>query len=105
MIDRKKVIRELRAARLFFEMWSNRADGVVGNLGCKSGIEYIDDATELLKEESSLKMTNKEWLATLSAEEWYQTIHWLYHVYGKRWTDTRLAILDWLEEEHTEKKK
>lgn len=50
-------------------------------------------------------MTNKEWLAALSAEEWYQTIHWLYYVYGKRWTDTRLAILDWLEEEHIEEKK
>lgn len=45
-------------------------------------------------------MTNQEWLATLSPEEWYQKIHWLYHVYGKQWTDTRSAILDWLVEEH-----
>jgi len=50
-MDREKVIMELKAARLFFEMGSNRADGVVGNLGCKSGIKYIDDALELLKEQ------------------------------------------------------
>lgn len=48
-------------------------------------------------------MTNKEWLSTLPAHEWYQTIHWLYHVYGKRWTDTRLAIMDWLETERKPK--
>lgn len=51
MPDREKVIRELKAARLFFEMGSNRADGVVGNLGCKSGMKYIDDAVDLLKEQ------------------------------------------------------
>lgn len=51
MHDREKVIRELKAARLFFEMGSNRADGVVGNLGCKSGVKYIDDALVLLKEQ------------------------------------------------------
>lgn len=51
MADREKVIRELKATRLFLEMWSNRAGGVVGNLGCKSGMKYIDDALELLKEQ------------------------------------------------------
>lgn len=45
-------------------------------------------------------MTNKEWLSTLSPKEWWDTIDWLYHVYGKRWTDSRLAIMDWLEEKH-----
>lgn len=53
MPDREKVIRELKAARLFFEMGSNRADGVVGNLGCKSGMKYIDDVITLLKEQES----------------------------------------------------
>lgn len=45
-------------------------------------------------------MTNKEWLATLSAEDWYSTVHWLFHVYGKRYTDTYSAILSWLNETH-----
>ena len=43
-------------------------------------------------------MTNKEWLATLSPEEWYKTVHWLFHEYGKRYTDTYSAIIAWLEE-------
>ena len=45
-------------------------------------------------------MTNKEWLSTLSAEEWWDVINWLYHTYGMMWTDSRLAIMAWLEEEH-----
>lgn len=46
-------------------------------------------------------MTNKEWLATLSAEEWWNIVHeWLFHTYGKQWTDSREAILAWLSEEH-----
>lgn len=53
MPDREKVIRELKAARLFFEMGSNRAGGVVGNLGCKSGMKYIEDALELLEEQET----------------------------------------------------
>ena len=55
MPDREKVIRELKAARLFFEMGSNRSDGVVGNLGCKSGMKYIDDALALLKEQEAVE--------------------------------------------------
>ena len=46
-------------------------------------------------------MTNKEWLATLSSEEWWNIVHeWLFHIYGKQWTDSRMAILAWLSEEH-----
>ncbi len=60
-MDREKVIRELKAARLFFEMGSKRADGVVGNLGCKSGIKYIDDALELLKEQEPVKPTYEDY--------------------------------------------
>ena len=67
--------------------------------------EYLGAYTASSPIAACRKTTNKEWLATLSAEEWYQTIHWLYYIYGKRWTESRLAILDWLEEEHTEKKK
>ena len=47
-------------------------------------------------------MTNKEWLATLSPQEWYLQIQWLFHVYGKRYTDSYLAITEWLEEKHSD---
>lgn len=47
-------------------------------------------------------MTNKEWLATLSAEVWFDVIDWLYHDYGKRYTDSRQAIIEWLDMEHTD---
>ena len=65
MPDREKVIRELKAARLFFEMGSNRADGVVGNLGCKSGMKYIDDALVMLKEQEQTINELKEKLRLL----------------------------------------
>jgi hypothetical protein len=46
-------------------------------------------------------MTNKEWLATLPPDEWWETVHeWLFHKYGKQWTDSRLAVIEWLEKEH-----
>ena len=46
-------------------------------------------------------MTNKEWLTTLSKETWWEVVHeWLFHEYGMQWTDTRLAVMEWLEEEH-----
>ena len=46
-------------------------------------------------------MTNKEWLATLKPEVWWEVVYkWLFHEYGMQYTDTRCAILGWLEEEH-----
>lgn len=53
MPDMEKVIKGLKAARLFFEMGSNRTDGAVGKLGCKDGVKYIDDAIALLKEQQN----------------------------------------------------
>ena len=51
-------------------------------------------------------MTNKEWLATLSAHEWWDVAYeWLIQDYGKRYTDTRIAVMDWLTEEHSESQK
>ena len=44
-------------------------------------------------------MTNQEWLATISPDEWMKTIDWLFHDYGKRWNNSYLAIKDWLTEE------
>lgn len=43
-------------------------------------------------------MTNKEWLATLSPDRWYVAVHWLFHDYGKRYTDTYTAVVEWLDE-------
>ena len=48
-------------------------------------------------------MTNKEWLSSLTAEEWYMEVHWLFHEYGKRYDNTYLAIIEWLKEEHEQK--
>lgn len=44
-------------------------------------------------------MTNQQTLATLSAEEFYDKIMWLLHDYGKRYSDSRLAIIEWLQKE------
>lgn len=45
-------------------------------------------------------MTNKEHLATLSSDEWVQRVEWLYHIYGKGFTQTLLAVKDWLDKEY-----
>ena len=45
-------------------------------------------------------MTNKEWMATLTAEEFYDMMVWLTRVYSKQFTDSRLAIIEWLDKEH-----
>ena len=46
-------------------------------------------------------MTNQEWLGTLSPETWWEVV-WGYVIrnYGARYTDTRLAVIDWLKQEH-----
>lgn len=49
-------------------------------------------------------MTNKEWMATLTAEEFYDMIGWLTRVYSKQFTDSRLAIIEWLDKEHEQRK-
>lgn len=45
-------------------------------------------------------MTNKEYLLTLSDKELAQKILWLAHCYGYKFTDSKLAIEQWLGEEH-----
>ena len=47
-------------------------------------------------------MTNKEWLATISDEEWYAKIWWLFHIYGKRYDNTYAAVIEWLKETHND---
>ena len=43
-------------------------------------------------------MTNKEWLATLSAEDFYKEFKRAEEV-GKRWTSTSGFVIQWLDEE------
>ena len=45
-------------------------------------------------------MTNKEWLLTLPSTQVYAIMDWLMHTYGKRFTDTRIAVTDWLDKDH-----
>lgn len=45
-------------------------------------------------------MTNKDWLYTLDAEQFYDMLMWLITDYGKRFNNTRLAIIAWLDEPH-----
>lgn len=44
-------------------------------------------------------LTNQQMLATISAEEFYDKIMWILHEYGKRYTDSRIAITEWLDSE------
>lgn len=43
-------------------------------------------------------MTNKEWLNTLDAERFFEMMMWLMKNYGMRFTDTRRAVIAWLDE-------
>ena len=45
-------------------------------------------------------MTNKEWMATLTAEQCYDVMWWLFHEYAFRFTHSQMAIVGWLDEEH-----
>ena len=69
-----------------------------------SGIDYWGDFwEEEYKDPKARGMTNKEWLVTLSPQEWYMAVHWLFYNYGTRYDNTYLAIIAWLEEKHTAK--
>ena len=45
-------------------------------------------------------MTNKEWMSTLPAEQFYDKMMWLVRDFGFRFTSTRLGIIDWLDQPH-----
>ena len=47
-------------------------------------------------------MTNKEVMVNLSDEAFFDKLHWLTHVYGKGFTDSRIAIIKWLGKEAEE---
>ena len=44
-------------------------------------------------------MTNKEAMGNLSDAAFFDKWHWLTHVYGKGYTDSRIAIIEWLGRE------
>lgn len=60
--------------------------------------------SNVYKAENEKKITNQEKLSTITAEEFYDKIWWLLHEYGKRYTDSRLAIIEWLQAESEDKK-
>ena len=45
-------------------------------------------------------MSNKEWMATLTAEQFYDVMEWLMQNYGRRYSHTQLAVIAWLDEPH-----
>ena len=47
-------------------------------------------------------MTNKEYLLTLSDKECAKKIKWLYWDYSMQYTDSILAVQEWLGEEYIE---
>ena len=48
-------------------------------------------------------MTNKEWMATLTAEQFWDVMMWLIKEYGRQFTHTQLAVISWLDSEHKPK--
>lgn len=62
----------------------------------ETGIKPPCGVKELLAER---KRTNQQMLANISAEEFYDKIMWLLHDYGKRYSNSRLAITEWLDSE------
>lgn len=45
-------------------------------------------------------ISNKEWVCCLTAENFYEVMHWLFFEYGREYIDTRLAVIEWLNKEH-----
>ena len=62
----------------------------------ETGIKPPCGVKELLAER---KKTNQQMLATISAAEFLAKIEWLFHDYGKRYADSNLAIMEWLDSE------
>lgn len=44
-------------------------------------------------------MTNKEYLLSLTSEKMYEELRWLFNEYALGFTDSRQAIIDWLDAE------
>lgn len=63
--------------------------------------ELRTDILKKNKEKRQMK-SNQQWLSTLSPDEWVKTVDWLFHAYGKNYTNTNIAVEEWLEKEHEE---
>ena len=44
-------------------------------------------------------ITNQQYMADLRPDDWYNVAEWLFHHYGKRFTNTRFAVCSWLTSE------
>lgn len=67
------------------------------------GYLFPNETIELIRTkymEFATEMTNKEWMGTLDAEQFYDKMMWLIKDYGMRFNNTRLAIIAWLNEPH-----
>jgi len=49
-----------------------------------------------------MHMTNQEYLSICQPEEAYALFEWLMHDYGRNYTDTRCAVIEWLKKEHVD---
>ena len=49
-------------------------------------------------------MTNREKLRELSSEQLYLVLDRLYHCYGRAWTQSSTAIIEWFDKEYDESK-
>ena len=49
-------------------------------------------------------MTNKEYLATLSADEWCTRVDWLYHFYANQFISQLFGITNWLDKEYSKER-
>ena len=47
-------------------------------------------------------MTGKEYLLDKTEEEMYNLMKWLFYDYGLRYTDSRIAIIEWLKDNNYE---
>lgn len=54
---------------------------------------------EIIKALDKKGVTNQEYIATLTPEEFWNTIRWLQKEYGKRYADSYQAIIEWLSTE------
>lgn len=44
-------------------------------------------------------MKNKEYITNLRPDDMYTALDWVFHEYGMRSTNTRHAVINWLEQE------
>jgi hypothetical protein len=53
-----------------------------------------------MRKAGEVGMTNQEYLATLKPDQCYAVIDWLLHRWGRKWANTRDAVILWLADEY-----